>query len=318
MADSGKFGDDIQRHSGTLRGDWYAPVDHDLITKCNSWLIESIRHFIKRVERTDPTQLVKFTIDVKPSGTTTSDSTGSYYDVFGNNSDVTGANYGKVLRVYRKDHNNSKKYMAREVDRMQEAYLGDTNSIYYATIQSPAWFRAGQSIHVYPKSTTSQDVGFIQVYYDTTVTTNSSDIDYFPDEYYIFPILHTASQVINYKLSAMRDRLPDAPNYDGYGLPATTATETTGVNDNVTQASTVAGYSQTATQATAYNEGWNAVRWYIESEEDVELASAKMQELTAEQQLFVTDYQWLQGQLQLTQQEFEQRFAAAFGVVGGQ
>ena len=64
MADSGKFGDDIQRYSGPLRGDWYSPVDHDLITKCSSWLVESIRHFIKRVERTDPSQLIKFTIDV--------------------------------------------------------------------------------------------------------------------------------------------------------------------------------------------------------------------------------------------------------------
>jgi len=314
MADSGKFGDDIQRYAGNLKGDWFSPVDHDLLTKCNSWLVEGIRDLVKRATNVDASLAIKFSVDKSDyTATTTGDATGRYYTPYDSDS------YGDVLQIYLKDTTTKKKYMANQVSRLGEAYLGDTNSIYYATKESPSWFPAGLSVHVYPNDV-GTTAGFIQVYYDTSVTTASDAIANFPADYYIFPVLFTAKQVLKYKLSAMRDRLPDVPNYDGYALPVATASadaSSTGVNETVTQASTVDGYSQTNSQATDYNEGWNAVRWYIENEEDLEIASAKMNELNAEQQVFATDYQWLQNQLTLVNEEYEQRFVASFGIMTG-
>ena len=42
-----------------------------------------------------------------------------------------------------------------------------------------------------------------------------------------------------------------------------------------------------------------------------------MNELNAEQQVFATDYQWLQNQLTLVNEEYEQRFVASFGIMSG-
>ena len=287
------FNSDIERFAGSISntvGDW---KEFTLTTKADSWFVESIKYIVNRVKQTDPSQLWKFT-DTR-SGVSvvagTPDGKGSEYAVFNN------AEYGEVLHVYKQDATSNKRYMSRPVDRMIEPYLGDTNSIHYATKESPSHYIAGDNIVVYP-SHSSGAAGFIQVRYDIAVDVDAdSDISYFPRELYILPILHTSVEIIKYKLSAMRNRLPDVPDYNEYtGDTATTSDAA----------------------SSKYEEGWKSVKFYIESEEDTELASAKMQELTAEQQLFVTDYQWLQGQLQLTQQEFEQRFAAAFGVVGGQ
>ena len=110
----------------------------------------------------------------------------------------------------------------------------------------------------------------------------------------------------------MRDRLPDTPNYRVYSNPSSSATTSNGVT-TIAHDDTV---TPTDTQD-SYYDGWNAVRYYIESEEDIEIAGAKMQELTAEQQLFATDYQWLQNQLASVTDEYEQRFMAGFGVMSG-
>lgn len=300
------FGDDIQRYSGNLLGDWSSPIDHDLVSKCNHWLVEGIRDTVKRVAQVDGSLAVKFSVDKSDYvATVTSDSAGRYYTPF------DSAQYGDVLQLYLKDNGTLKKYMANRVDRIGEAYLGDTNSIYYATKESPSWFPMGVSIHVYPNDSATT-AGFIQVYYDTSVTTASNTIDNFPADYYIFPILFTAKQVLKYKLGAMRDRLPDTPNYRVYSNPSSSATTSNGVT-TIAHDDTV---TPTDTQD-SYYDGWNAVRYYIESEEDIEIAGAKMQELTAEQQLFATDYQWLQNQLASVTEEYEQRFMASFGVMSG-
>lgn len=299
------FGDDIQRNAGNLLGDWKSPIDHDLPTKCDSWLVEGVRYIANRVKQTDANQLFKFAEDRDTGLTseTTTDSAGTKYKVFHE------SNYGEVLYVYKKD-SAGKKYISKEVDRMIAPYLGDTNSIYYATAQSPAHFISGDFMTVYPSGSGTD--GFIQVRYDTALTTASTDIAYFPDELHILPILYASEQVLKYKLSVMRDRLPDAPNYDGYTEVGTSGSTV----DGVTTTSTSNTGTETLT-GLEYGEGWNAVRFYIENEEDIEIAGAKMQELNAEQQLFVTDYSWLQGQLQEVKEEFEQQFGAAFGVLGG-
>ena len=208
MADSGKFGDDIQRYSGNLLGDWKSPVDHDLLTKCNSWLVEGVRDTIKRVTQVDGSLAVKFSVDKSDYvATVTGDGTGRYYTPFDSDE------YGDVLQLYLKDNTSKKKYMANQVSRLGEAYLGDTNSIYYATKESPSWFPMGLSVHIYPNDSNTT-AGFIQVFYDNSIATSDTEIDSFPADYYIFPILFTAKQELNYKLGAMRDRLHDTPNYD--------------------------------------------------------------------------------------------------------
>ena len=114
----------------------------------------------------------------------------------------------------------------------------------------------------------------------TNAGTTSSAIANFPSEWYRAVILFAAKRLCDAKLMDMRDQL------------ATLSDSSDG-----THASPVEG-----------TQGWEKVRYYIEDDEDVELASAKAQAMTGEQQQFALDYKWLQGQRQIIAQEYDQMF----------
>jgi hypothetical protein len=103
-----------------------------------------------------------------------------------------------------------------------------------------------------------------------------------PQDYCIYIVLYTAIKLVEIQLSNMNDGL------------ATMIDE-----DNASAApSGSAG-------------GWEVVRYYIQDEEDMELASAKLQELSAEQQQWALEYQWYQERLQRLKSEYLEPFASA-------
>ena len=58
------------------------------------------------------------------------------------------------------------------------------------------------------------------------------------------------------------------------------------------------------------SDGWQKVRYYIESEEDAELAGLKMSELNGQQQAWVLKYQWYGQQKQLVDSQYISIFNA--------
>ena len=110
--------------------------------------------------------------------------------------------------------------------------------------------------------------------------TTSSAIENFPAEWYRAVILFAAKRLCDAKLMDMRDSL------------ATLSDSSDGGHADPAEAS----------------QGWEKVRYYIEDDEDVELASAKAQAMTAEQTQFALDYKWLQSQRQIIAQEYDQMF----------
>ena len=59
------------------------------------------------------------------------------------------------------------------------------------------------------------------------------------------------------------------------------------------------------------SEDWNFVKSVIETEEDVELATARHQSLTAEMQQYLAEYQWYMNRSQTLKQEYVTEFAMA-------
>ncbi|MBC8225744.1 MAG: hypothetical protein H8E74_01215, partial [Gammaproteobacteria bacterium] len=57
--------------------------------------------------------------------------------------------------------------------------------------------------------------------------------------------------------------------------------------------------------------GWEVVRYYIQDEEDPELAGVKLQELGAEQQQWAMEYKWYQERLQRVKSDYLEPFATA-------
>ena len=109
---------------------------------------------------------------------------------------------------------------------------------------------------------------------------SSSSIANFPAEWYRAVILYAAKKLCDKKLMDMRDKLATlSDSYDG-------------------------GHSEPAEAS----QGWEKVRYYIEDDEDVELAGSKAQAMSGEQQQFALDYKWLQSQRQIIAQEYDQMF----------
>ena len=114
----------------------------------------------------------------------------------------------------------------------------------------------------------------------TGADTASSAIAHFPAEWYRAVILFAAKRLCDAKLMDMRAKL-----------------------------AVLSDSSDTTHSAPAEaSQGWEKVRYYIEDDEDVELASAKAQAMGAEQAQFALDYKWLQGQRQIIAQEYDQMF----------
>jgi len=114
----------------------------------------------------------------------------------------------------------------------------------------------------------------------TGADTTSAAIASFPAEWYRAVVLYAAKKLCDKKLMDMRDTL--ATKSDSYDATHSNPSET--------------------------SQGWEKVRWYIEDDEDVELASAKSGAMSAEQQQFALDYKWLQSQRQIIAQEYDQMF----------
>ena len=280
------FNQYIQLYAGDFTtNDW---SDETLETKTDTWMQDGIKYVVNRVKQANPHLLHKFAKDWNGGTSESTGDRGEKYDIF-NSSDV-----GELLHAYKQS--SSKKYVAKRTDSSIAAYLGNTYSMYYATTESPAYFISGGEVFVYPSGGTT---GFIQISYDTSVDCSDADMELtnFPDEYNVLPVLYTAEKVLEYKLGMLRKRLPKMPEYDGY------ADDNTG--------------TEAAPTSAAEAEGWDVVRYFIESEEDSELAGSKIQELSGEQQQIIADYNWIQGQLQGVKEEFEQQFTSFFGVVGG-
>ena len=72
--------------------------------------------------------------------------------------------------------------------------------------------------------------------------------------------------------------------------------------------------SYTATNASGQEQGWERVRYLIETEEDSEMSMASTQSLTAEMQQFMSEYQWHQSQQQKLQLDYDRGIQMLLGM----
>ena len=98
-----------------------------------------------------------------------------------------------------------------------------------------------------------------------------------PEKYTQGVALYVAKELLKYRLRKLHNALPQMADYSA---------------------------SQDAASSTA--DGWERVRWYIEGDEDPELAQIKMAELNGEQQQILTKYQWYQQQVEILNNKYKQ------------
>lgn len=108
---------------------------------------------------------------------------------------------------------------------------------------------------------------------------------YMPDTYLSGLVYGVSSRLLAKRMLDMQKQIPSLDDY-----------------------STLTGDAQFTESETS--DGWQKVRYYIESEEDAELAGLKMSELNGQQQAWVLKYQWYGQQKQLVDSQYISIFNA--------
>ena len=248
----------------------------DLNITANRIATDSYKTLVTLVEAQQPTLLHQFT-ETKTSET---NGTGSGWSP----AYVWALNEGDRFTDVRLGD-----YSCIEVPDTLERQVQDSNSIYYATATSPVYLKRNQNLYVYPtgggRACSIDEVQFPA----DTLDIDGGDglsIDNVSEDMYHIMILYTAKYVLNYKLFLLQSHLAQ------------------GSND-----------SDSDTQSTAVeaSKGWEKTRWYLEEEEDTELAQLKMQILNTENSQIQTEYQWIQAQMQIVDAEYQQSAALLIG-----
>ena len=283
-----------------------------IISELNGWTYQGCQDIIQMLELTAPRDLSLFAVPRKilDNGTKLDSNTvlGAY------TSDSQGFTWA-AIKGHKKD---ASKYR-------------DSNSILYATDESPVWYMDQGKVWIYP----------FNIAYSKYVTT----IDYPKHAYYwtnandaTFNYTYTLSDIAGSEVSkdlevvdhyiAMQDELVEtesnnndtnsspnkvyrAPEKYNVAIALFVAIELLRYRQRQLwkQLPPVLDYTGSHGDADEDSMGWEKVRWYIEEDEDQELTSMKIAELNGEQQKFVLDYQWYQkteGELVQKYQQFFQ------------
>ena len=165
----------------------------------------------------------------------------------------------------------------------------DEDSIYYATTLSPVWWLEQGKIKVFPTAGVTT-WSMVKVGGQSVTTANElagTVTGNFPTRYISLLPLYCAERILSYWQTDMRNDIP--------ALSDTTADP----------------LSRAEYEALGVDKGWEIVRYLIETEEDVELANAKIAQLGQEQQQWYKDYEWIVQQLQAVKAEYMRRLGAA-------
>ena len=190
---------------------------------------------------------------------------------------------GKILHVTRENADSGYYTPCREIPAAFAGRATDSNDMmYYATVLDPVYWRGSDSggdpkLFVLPTPTANQPAKIYHVKFPTIAITDSAIIN-FPDEADYLVILYASCKALQRLMNNMHASIPTNVEY-----------------------STVTGGDTDKT-----DKGWEKIRFWIEEEEDSELAGVHAQALGAEMQQFIAEYQWYQSQQTMLKQEYNQ------------
>jgi hypothetical protein len=196
---------------------------------------------------------------------------------------------GRIFDVVRND--GFRNQPCRIINNMYAGRVDDPDDmLYFATKSDPVYYIGDNTLTVKPTPTSSQTATVQHVTYPTITCSDDSNITDFPDEAEYLVVLYTSIKVLQNKMNEMDLEL---------------ATNSTNASND-----TAADPSEPGASG---SKGWETVRYYIEEEQDSELANLKISSLNAELQQFITQYNWYQGQLQLLTADYTKGVAALKG-----
>ena len=161
----------------------------------SKFLANGVQWIITMVEKTNPDMLPLFA-----SLQTLNDSTRT----------LTLATNSKIIDIVRRNGNAStgEELKCSPINAAFRSNAKNTDSIYYASKDSPVYYIDNAVLNVLPIPDNDQIVKISIVLPDTSVAGTDSAIDNFPSEMYHGVVLYAAAQLLHHKMAALNAKLP--------------------------------------------------------------------------------------------------------------
>tara|TARA_Y100001963_G_scaffold157955_1_gene255906 strand:+ start:523 stop:1902 length:1380 start_codon:yes stop_codon:yes gene_type:complete len=161
----------------------------------SKFLANGVQWVISIIEKTNPDMLPLFA-----SLQTLNDSTRT----------LTLNTNSKIIDIVRRNGNatNGEELKCSPINAAFRSNAKNTDSIYYASKNSPVYYIDNAVLNVLPIPDNDQIVKISIVLPDTSVAGTDSAIDNFPSEMYHAVVLYAAAQLLHHKMAALNAKLP--------------------------------------------------------------------------------------------------------------
>lgn len=178
------FIDDIGYYSGSTTGK---------NTEVSKFLANGVQYVISIIEKSNPDMLPLFASSQSLSNSPTT---------------LPLATNSKIIDVVRKTGSGGEDLKCSPINAAFRSNAANTDSIYYASKNSPVYYISNAVLHVLPLPTAAETAAVSIVLPDTSVAHTESDISNFPSQLYHGVVLYAAGQLIHNKMTALNAKLP--------------------------------------------------------------------------------------------------------------
>ena len=256
-------------------------------TELSVFLQDGVKDVIHRMIEVKPGELARFT--------STTNSTSSI------------AKVGAILSVVREHDSTDILRKCTAIDPSDRYDATDVDSLNYRSKTSPGYYELAGSIHTVPAAGSgNNDIVVTQLFYDTGVAFGDEVPDNFPESYAYLVALYAAIQSLHnnmadttisaLSINAVPPDTPSAPSFTYSDASDDTSMDgTIGAIADLEALGSAPTYTPPAIDAeggelvdlraasdkTDFNDWFDQVGDYIETDEDVELAGAQLQKISA-------------------------------------
>jgi len=179
------FGDEIGYYAGTTA---------NKNTHIAKFLANGVQWVINQIEKTNPDMLPLFA---------------SVQTLTNSPSTLTLSTNSKIIDVVRDSaDSNGELLKCSPINAAFRSNAANTDSIYYASVNSPVYYIDNAVLNVLPVPTANQNAKISMVLPDTSVAHSDSTISNFPSELYHAVVLYAAAQLIHNKMTDVNAKLP--------------------------------------------------------------------------------------------------------------
>jgi len=173
---------------------YYAGSTTNKNTEISKFLANGVQWVINQIEKTNPDMLPLFA---------------SVQTLTNSPSTLTLSTNSKIIDVVRDSaDSNGELLKCSPINAAFRSNAANTDSIYYASVNSPVYYIDNAVLNVLPVPTANQNAKISMVLPDTSVAHSDSTISNFPSELYHAVVLYAAAQLIHNKMTASNAKLP--------------------------------------------------------------------------------------------------------------